>query len=64
MTSEQIFDDHTSFTQAGIPAIDLIDFNYPCWQRTCDNLSQVSQTSLAAVGATVLQLIRNERSRG
>jgi len=64
VTSEQIFDDHTSFTQAGIPAIDLIDFNYPCWQRTCDNLSQVSQTSLAAVGATVLQLIRNERSRG
>lgn len=63
VTSEQIFDDHTSFTQAGIPAIDLIDFNYPCWQRTCDNLSQVSQPSLAAVGATVLQLMRNERGR-
>jgi hypothetical protein len=62
-TSEQILDDHTSFTQAGIPAIDLIDFDYPCWQRACDNLSQVSQSSLAAVGATVLQLMRDERRR-
>jgi glutaminyl-peptide cyclotransferase len=62
-TSEEIFDDHTSFTTVGIPAIDLIDFNYPCWQRTCDNLSQVSQPSLDAVGATVLQLMRNERGR-
>ncbi len=62
-TSEEIFDDHTSFTNVGIPAIDLIDFAYQCWQRTCDNLSQVSQTSLAAVGATVLQLLRDERRR-
>ena len=31
--------------------------------RDCDNLSQVSPTSLAAVGATVLQLMRNERRR-
>ena len=62
-TSEEIFDDHTSFTRAGIPAIDLIDFNYPCWQRTCDNLSQVSPASLAAVGATVLRLLRDERRR-
>lgn len=63
-TSEQILDDHTSFTEAGIPAIDLIDWNYPCWQRTCDNLIQVSQVSLAAVGSTVLQLLRDERRRG
>ncbi len=62
-TSEQIYDDHTSFTNAGITAIDLIDFDYPCWQRTCDNLSQVSQSSLAAVGATVLRLMRDERRR-
>jgi hypothetical protein len=60
---EQIFDDHTSFADAGIPAVDLIDFEYPCWQRTCDNLSQVSQRSLAAVGTTVLALMRDERAR-
>jgi glutaminyl-peptide cyclotransferase len=60
-TSEQIFDDDTPFNDAGIPAIDLIDFNYPCWQQVCDNLSQVSQSSLGAVGATVLELLRSER---
>lgn len=62
-TSEEIFDDHTSFTRAGIPAIDLIDFDYACWQRTCDNLAQVSQRSLAAVGAAVLELMRSELRR-
>ncbi len=62
-TSEEILDDHTSFTQAGIPAVDLIDFDYPCWQRTCDDLSQVSQRSLAAIGTTVLQLMRDELRR-
>jgi glutaminyl-peptide cyclotransferase len=62
-TAGQIFDDHTPFTQAGIPAIDLIDFNYPCWQKTCDDLSQVSQVSLGAVGRSVLTLLRSERTR-
>jgi hypothetical protein len=62
-TRPQILDDHTSFTQAGIPAIDLIDFDYPCWQKVCDNLSQVSRASLGAVGASVLALVRGERAR-
>ena len=58
---EAIYDDDTPFNQAGIPAIDLIDFNYPCWQKVCDDLTQVSQPSLAAVGRTVLALLRSER---
>lgn len=62
-TAGQVFDDHTPFAQAGIPAIDLIDFNYPCWQKVCDDLSQVSRASLAAVGESVLALVRSERAR-
>ena len=62
-TRSQILDDHTPFMLAGIPAIDLIDFDYPCWQQLCDNLSQVSEAKLGAVGATVLELIRAERRR-
>ena len=62
-TARGIFDDHTPFAQAGIPAVDLIDFDYPCWQRTCDDLSQVSQASLAAIGSSVLDLVRTERAR-
>ncbi len=56
-----VLDDHTPFLRAGIPAVDLIDFDYPCWQKACDDLSQVSQVNLARVGRTVLELVRTER---
>jgi glutaminyl-peptide cyclotransferase len=62
-TAPEVLDDHTPFARAGIPAVDLIDFDYPCWQRTCDDLSQVSQASLAATGSSVLGLVRAERAR-
>ena len=55
-------DDHTPFLRAGIPAIDLIDFRYACWQKLCDDLSQVSLTNLTRVGRTVLELVRSERA--
>ena len=29
-----MIDDHTPFIQAGIPAIDIIDFDYPYWHTT------------------------------
>ena len=58
-----VLDDHTPFLRAGVPAIDLIDFDYPCWQKLCDDLSQVSKVNLAKVGRTVLELIRAERLR-
>ena len=62
-TRPAILDDHTPFRLAGIPAIDLIDFDYPCWQRTCDTLGQISATSLDESGRTVLALVRGDRGR-
>lgn len=62
-TASLVYDDHTSFTQVGIPAIDLIDFDYACWQKLCDDLRQVSERNLAAVGESVLELLRSERRR-
>ena len=59
----EVLDDHTPFVRAGIPAIDLIDFHYACWQKLCDDLTQVSRTNLTKVGRTVLELIRAERAR-
>ena len=61
-TQGSVMDDHTPFLRAGIPAIDLIDFRYACWQKLCDNLSQVSLTNLTSVGTTVLELVRSERA--
>src|SRR5918999_1113059 len=49
-TGPTVTDDHIPFQQAGVPAIDLIDFDFPCWHRRCDNLSVVSTHSVDAVG--------------
>jgi glutaminyl-peptide cyclotransferase len=52
-----VLDDHAPFIRVGVPAIDLIDFDFPCWHRSCDNLSAVSQSSLNAVGETVMAFL-------
>jgi glutaminyl-peptide cyclotransferase len=52
-----IQDDHLPFLEEGVPAIDLIDFDFDCFHRTCDDLSVVSERSLDAVGETVLNLL-------
>jgi len=54
----EVLDDHLPFLRRGVPAIDLIDFDFPCWHRTCDDMSVVSERSVDAVGETVLELIR------
>jgi len=48
-----MLDDHTPFVEAGIPAVDLIDFNYPYWHTTSDTLDKVSPDSLKAIGDTL-----------
>jgi hypothetical protein len=39
---------------AGIPAVDLIDFDYPYWHTVQDTADKVSAESLSAVGETLL----------
>jgi hypothetical protein len=56
-TQGAIQDDHLPFLQEGVPAIDLIDFDFPCFHMRCDDLSVVSERSLDAVGETVLRLL-------
>ena len=56
-----ILDDHTPFTRDGVPAIDLIDFDFPCWHERCDDMSAVSRQSLDTSGEAVLELLRSWR---
>lgn len=56
-----MFDDHTPFAQRGIPAVDMIDFDYPYWHTTADTLDKISPDSLERVGRTLQVLL--ERSR-
>jgi len=53
-------DDHIPFIQAGIPAVDIIDFDYPYWHTTADTADKVSAASLQAVGETLLAWISEE----
>ena len=55
----EIFDDHTAFTQAGIPAIDLIDFDYRYRDTARDTVDKVSPRSLDVAGEAVAELIRS-----
>lgn len=45
-----LIDDHRPFLDAGIPAITIIDFDYPYWHTTADTLDKVSNESLERVG--------------
>ncbi|MBM3145082.1 MAG: M20/M25/M40 family metallo-hydrolase [Chloroflexi bacterium] len=57
LPGRNILDDHTPFLQAGIPAVDLIDIDYPYWHTTEDTLDKVSAESLQAVGDTLFAWI-------
>jgi hypothetical protein len=59
--SGQILDDHTPFTQRGVAAIDLIDFDYPWRDTLADTVDKVSPRSLDAVGEAVLRLVSTLR---
>lgn len=50
-----LIDDHIPFIQAGIRAVDVIDFDYPYWHTTSDTLDKVSAESLKVVGDTILK---------
>jgi glutaminyl-peptide cyclotransferase len=56
-----IADDHVAFRQAGIAAVDLIDFNYGAdnsyWHQLTDTLDKVSGESIKIVCDVVLQAL-------
>lgn len=54
-TGPGFLDDHIPFLRAGVPAIDLIDPDYP-GHDVGDRLDKLSRTSIGAVGRTVVAL--------
>ena len=63
-TTGPIADDHIPFLAAGVPAVDLIDFDYgpgptpgTWWHTPHDTLNQVCPESLDAVGEAALKVI-------
>jgi glutaminyl-peptide cyclotransferase len=55
-------DDHMPFIKAGVPALDIIDFDYPPWHTDADTLDKLSAQSLEIVGIVVYEsILRLER---
>ncbi len=58
-----IEDDHLPFVQAGIPAVDIIDIDYPYWHTTSDLPQYVSPRSLQIVGEVVSGWLGDQAQR-
>ncbi len=56
-----VLDDHTPFLRRGIPAADLIDFDYPYWHTTQDAADKVSAAALERVGRVLQALLEKRR---
>ena len=56
-----LIDDHTPFLRAGIPAIDVIDFDYPYRDTLEDTVDKTSAQTLDTVGETVVDLLLHWR---
>ncbi len=51
------------FIRAGIPAVDIIDLDYPAWHTAQDDLERVSARSLQIVGDVVLDALPRIQQR-
>ena len=58
-----MLDDHLPLNNAGIPTIDIIDFDYPFWHKADDLPKNCSANSLAEVGKVVTAWLAQPRRR-
>ncbi len=58
-----VYDDHLPLNNAGIPAIDIIDFDYRHWHTARDLPEQCSGASLAQVGKVVTAWLNKPKPR-
>lgn len=54
-----VLDDHLPLNGGGLPAIDLIDFDYPYWHTEFDTPDNCSPEALANVGRLITHIIYN-----
>lgn len=55
-----VIDDHLNLLKAGIPAVNIIDFDYSYWHTIEDTPDKCSPTSLKTVGVLLVSLIYEE----
>lgn len=55
--AHSVIDDHIPFLLRGIPAVDIIDFDYPHWHTLADTPDKLSVESLETVGRLLVELV-------
>jgi len=58
-----VTDDHVPINEAGVPCIDLIDFDYRYWHTVEDTPDKCSPESLRIVGEVVAEVVYREPSK-
>jgi glutaminyl-peptide cyclotransferase len=61
VAGQGVIDDHVPFRRAGIPAVDLIDWDYRDKDTIRDTYDKLSPAAVDAVGETIVQLLRTWR---
>jgi len=62
--SPPIYDDHVYYHQGtSVPAIDIIDFDFPQWHTTDDTIENCSSKGLFIVGDVLLNFIINKEKK-
>ncbi len=57
----EVIDDHIPINEAGLPTIDLIDFDYAYWHTLEDTVDKCSPQSLAIIGSLVAETVYREK---
>ena len=58
--SESVLDDHVPLQNVGIPAIDIIDFDYEDWHKLSDTPDKCSGAQLAEVGGVIATWLKGK----
>jgi glutaminyl-peptide cyclotransferase len=61
--STPIEDDHIPFLKAGVPAVDIIDLDYPAWHTPDDTLDRTSARTMQVVGDVVVASLATIEAR-
>ena len=61
--SFEVEDDHVRFLEAGVPAVDVIDLDYPAWHTPNDTLDKVSARSMEIVGRVLVAALPKIEAR-
>ena len=58
-TRHTVLDDHISLVTSGLPAVDIIDFDYKWWHTDQDTVDKCSPESLGNIGKVLAHIIYN-----